>query len=139
MYRKILLANNGTLDASGAFEPSLVLASRFNAELHMLLVEELPRYPATISEVVGEKRAADRRFAYIVAVAQRRAKEARIKFRSHVVVGSMIDRVIAFVDENQVDLLVVGLAGYSRFSQFFFGNMAEQLVRLAPCAVHVVK
>lgn len=138
MYRRILLANEGTIEANGAFEPSLALASRFDAQLHMLLVEELPRFPVTIGEVVGEKRAADQRSAYIVASAQRRAKEAGIKFRSHVVVGRMIERVIAFVNENQIDLLVIGLTRYSRFYPFF-GNAAERLIWLAPCTVHVVK
>jgi nucleotide-binding universal stress UspA family protein len=139
MYRKILLANEGTIEANGAFGPSLVLASRFDAELHMILVEELPRFPVTISEVVGEKRAADSRSAYIVASAQRRATEARVKFRAHVVIGRMIDRVIAFVNENQIDLLVIGLKKPLHRWHFFVGNAPEQLIRLAPCAVHVVK
>jgi hypothetical protein len=52
-----------------------VLADRFCAELLMILVEELLRFSVTIREVVGEKKEADRRSAYIVAGAQRRAKE----------------------------------------------------------------
>jgi nucleotide-binding universal stress UspA family protein len=111
MYRRILLVNEGTIEANGAFEPSLILANCFDAELHMILVEELSRLPVTISEVEGEKSAADRRSAYIVASAQRRAKEARVKLRSHVVIGRTIERVIAFVNENQIDLLVVGVKG----------------------------
>jgi nucleotide-binding universal stress UspA family protein len=139
MYRRILLANEGTIEANGAFEPLLVLASRFDAELHMILVEELPRFPVTINEVTGEKEAADRRSAYIVASAQRRAKEAGIKFRSHVVVGHMTERVIAFVNEHQIDLLVVSLkGGFSRLDSFF-GSTAERLIRQAPCTVHVAK
>ena len=140
MYRKILLINEGTLEANGAFEPALLLAKRLDAELHMILVEELPRFPVTISEVVAEKKAADQRSAYIVAMADRRAREANIKIRSHVVIGRLIDRVIEFAKDNQVDLLVIGFKNHSQArSSFFASNSAERLIKLAPCAVHVVK
>lgn len=139
MYRKILLANRGSLEADGAFEPSLVLASRLGAELHMLLVEELSRLPATITEVVGEKREADHRCAFIVASAQRRAKQAGVKFRAHVVVGRFVERVVEFVNENQIDLLVVGLNRQTPLDDLLFGNGTQRLIRHVPCAVHVVK
>jgi nucleotide-binding universal stress UspA family protein len=139
MYRRILLANRGTVEADGALEPSLVLARRFSAELHMLLIEELPRFPVSITEVVGEKREADRRCAFIVASAQRRAKEAQIKFRSHVVVGRFVERIVKFVNENQIDLLVIGLIESSLLDGCLFGDATLRLVRLTPCAVHVVK
>ncbi len=42
MLRKVLLVNSGRLDADGAWEAALALASRFHAELHMVLAEELP-------------------------------------------------------------------------------------------------
>ena len=138
MYRRLLLVNDGTLDAGGALEPSLILARRLDAELHMILVEELPRFPATITEVVGEKLVADQRLAYVAASAQRRAEEAQIRFLSHVVVGRLIDRVIEFIEKNQVDLVIVSAKG-ARASGFFFSRTTERLVRLAPCAVHVVK
>jgi nucleotide-binding universal stress UspA family protein len=139
MYRRILLANRGSVEADGAFEPSLVLARRFNAELHMILVEELSRFPVSITEVVGEKREADRRCAFIVASAQRRAKQALVKFRTHVVVGRFVERIVEFVNENQIDLVVVGQIDRARLDELLFGDATQRLIRLARCAVHVVK
>jgi nucleotide-binding universal stress UspA family protein len=117
----------------------LVLARRFSAELHMILVEELPRFPVSITEVVGEKREADRRCAFIVASAQRRAKQAQIKFRTHVVVGRFVERIVEFVNENQIDLVVVGQIDRARLDELLFGDATQRLIRLARCAVHVVK
>lgn len=139
MYKKILLANSGSIEADGAFEPSLTLASRFGAELHMLLIEELPRFPLTIAEVVGEKRATDQRCAYIVASAQRCAKEARVNFRAHVVVGRFIGKIVEFVAENEIDLLVVGPSKRLPGGHFLFGDSSYRLLRSVPCAVHFVK
>ncbi len=139
MYRRILLVSDGTPEADGALEAAIALASRFGAELHMILVEELPRFAVTIAEVDGEKQVADRRAAFVITSAERRAREAKVAFRSHVVVGHMIDHVLDFVNEHQIDLLVVAFRAPSNALSLFLTNRTERLIRLAPCDVHVVK
>lgn len=83
MFRKVLLVNSGTLDADGAWEASLALASRFHAELHMVLAEELPRFPISIAEVDHERKALRQRTTYIVSSASTRAAEANVAFEAH--------------------------------------------------------
>jgi len=46
---------------------SFGVAHRHKAELHMITVEEIPRYPGSIDEVEGEIESADRRFAPVIA------------------------------------------------------------------------
>jgi nucleotide-binding universal stress UspA family protein len=47
MYRKLLIANDGSAGAQAALTVAIFLAKRFRARLHMLSVEELPRFPTT--------------------------------------------------------------------------------------------
>ena len=55
MYQKILIANDGSDGAAKALAVALKLAHRLKAKLHMICVEEMPRVPATIDEVIEDK------------------------------------------------------------------------------------
>jgi nucleotide-binding universal stress UspA family protein len=55
MYRKLLIANDGSEGAQAALTAAIYLAKRFRARLHMLSVEELPRFPTTMDEIVEEE------------------------------------------------------------------------------------
>lgn len=139
MYRRILIANRGSLDADGALEPSLTLARLLGAELHMLFVEELSRFPVTIAEVTAEKREAGRQAAFIIASVQRRTQDAKIQFFSHVVIGRFVERVVDFVTANQIDLLIIGSINRSWIEAFFVGDTIQRLIEQVPCALHIVK
>jgi nucleotide-binding universal stress UspA family protein len=55
MYSKILAANDGSPGGLKAFDAAIELARQVSAELHMMTVEELPRFPASIDEVAEER------------------------------------------------------------------------------------
>lgn len=88
----MLLANSGTLDADGALEAALVLACRFDSELHMAIVEELPRFPISIGEVDHERDVNRQRTTYIISLVNVRAAEAGLIFEPHIVVGTHVFR-----------------------------------------------
>jgi nucleotide-binding universal stress UspA family protein len=139
VYRRILVVNDGSPGAGRAVEVALKLAGLFAAELHMILVEELPLFPTTMLEVDAQKAIIDRRFAFLAAAAARRAVEARVAFRAHVVVGRLVEQVLQCIEDNQIDLLVLGVFRRSPVWEFIFDSAAERLVRSAPCATHMVK
>ena len=55
MYSRILVANDGSPGGQKALSGAIELARKLSAELHMVTVEELPRFPASIDEVAEEK------------------------------------------------------------------------------------
>lgn len=57
MFKKILIANDGSAGARLALKVAIDLAKKYNAELHSISVEEgVPHYAATIGEVEEFKR-----------------------------------------------------------------------------------
>jgi len=50
MYSKILAANDGSPGSLKALDTAIALARQVSAELYMVTVEELPRFPASIDE-----------------------------------------------------------------------------------------
>jgi nucleotide-binding universal stress UspA family protein len=54
-------------------------------------------------------------------------------------IGSPGSHLLAYADEWQPDLLVVGSHGRSALGRFFFGNVSQKLVNEARCSVRVAR
>jgi nucleotide-binding universal stress UspA family protein len=139
MYTRILAANDGSAGGQRALAAAIELARTISAELHMLTVEELPRFPATIDEVAEEKDEANHRFAPLIEAAKTEAEAAGVTIATHLVPGHVVDTVIGLIKRLNADLLVVGFMGHSALYERIIGGTTDRLVRLAPCAVLVVK
>jgi nucleotide-binding universal stress UspA family protein len=136
-FSRILLANDGTLEAGGALEPALLLAKELGAELYMLLIEE--RRETGASTGAAGHVDIDRRSAFIVASSERRAREANVPFHTSVVSGSTIEHVVQYAKQNQVDLLVLGTLSRPLARGLFARKLVTELVHKVPCTVLVVK
>jgi nucleotide-binding universal stress UspA family protein len=139
MYTRILAANDGSPGGQKALAAAIALARQLSAELHMVTVEELPRFPASIDEVAEEKEEASHRLAPVIAAAKADAAAAGVAIETHLVPGHVADAVIGLIKTLQADLLVVGFMGHSQLYERIIGGTTDPLVRLAPCAVLVVK
>jgi nucleotide-binding universal stress UspA family protein len=53
--------------------------------------------------------------------------------------GHEVETVINFAKERQADLLVIGFMGHSKIFGRIWGSTSQNLARLAPCTVLVVK
>jgi nucleotide-binding universal stress UspA family protein len=120
-------------------EAALDLAQRFGADLHMICVEEMPNFPVTIDELVEEKAEADHRFGPLVRRVRELGRARGVVVASHVVSGHPVQRIVKFIEKERFDLLVIGFMGHSALYERVIGGTADRLVRLAPCAVLVVK
>ena len=66
MYKKILIANDGSEGAKKALRVAIDLAKKYGAELHSISVEEgVPHYAATIGEVDEFRKEANEFFGQI--------------------------------------------------------------------------
>ena len=139
MFKKILVANDGSEGAARALSAAIMLAKKHDAELHMISVEELPRFPASVDEVVEEKQDANHRFEAVVSRAQGQAQAQGVKLVVHVVPGHAVSAVVEFVEAGSFDLLVVGYMGHSALYNRIIGSTTDRLVELAACHVLVIK
>ena len=139
MYSKILVANDGSPGALKALAAAIALAKREGGALHMVTVEELPRFPASIDEVDEEKAQVNHRLAPVIEAARAQARADGVAFEVHLLPGQPVHTIVALADEEHFELLVVGFMGHTRLYEQIIGSTTERLVRLAPCAVLVVK
>ena len=139
MFAKILVANDGSPGALKALAAAIALARQHKAALHMVTVEELPRFPASIDEVEEVKAEEDHRLMPVLDAARAQAGAAGVALATHLVPGHPVEAIVALVAAEGFDLLVAGFMGHSALYQRIIGGTADRLVDLAPCAVLVVK
>ena len=140
MFSKILVANDGSEGGKKAFAAALVMAKKFGAELHSISVKERPSHFAeTVGEVMEEQEEADMFFGRVTGEAILRAQQEGLDLRCAVLTGHEVETIIRFARDGHFDLLVIGFMGHSRVFDRFWGGSSQNLTRLSPCTVMVVK
>ncbi len=135
-YAHILAATDGSDTAAAAVDAAVGVAGLTGAAFHALSVVDaaglgVEDYTEELSD--NAERAVD--------AATERAEDAGLES----VVGavesgdSVHEAILDYVEEHDIDLLVVGTHGRTGFDRFLIGSVAEKLVRSAPVPVLVVR
>lgn len=62
-----------------------------------------------------------------------------VHITTSVQVKDMQEAIHDFIEEHDIDLVVMGTSGESTFTEFFVGNHTEQVIRISKCPVLAVK
>jgi nucleotide-binding universal stress UspA family protein len=138
MYRKILIAYDGSEASRKAFETALTLAVQHNAELFVLSVA---RPPEVADEVETEAVIENSRQHHRRMLAELKPALAAKKIKAHleVAVGHPAEQIIYDADRHGVDLIVVGHRGRSKFARLLLGSVSKHVVQYADRPVLVVR
>ncbi|AFM24859.1 universal stress protein [Desulfomonile tiedjei] len=140
MFKKILVAFDGSEGSRIALKKAIELASAFEAELHSISVEvDLPKYVATVGEFEEVKLQKDAYFEQLNEEARELAKAGKTMIKRHVVAGHAVDRIVEFCKSQGFDLVVVGFTGHSRIFERIWGGTSRNIARFSPCSVLIVK
>jgi nucleotide-binding universal stress UspA family protein len=140
MFRKILVAHDGSEGAQKGFAAALDLAARYGAELHLISVVEVhSHFASTSGEVMEEREEEIKLYEQVKQDASRRAAELGVRLEAKVVPGHEVETIIRAAREGGYDLLVVGFMGHSKVFGRIWGGTSQNLTKLSPCAVLVVK
>lgn len=140
MYRRILVAYDGSPGARAALRQGVALAQALGAELSSISVEEhLPHYAASISEVKAAKEEIDAYFSRLTKEARDLAGIEGVELDTLIRQGHEVETIITVAKEGAFDLLIVGYHGHSAILERVMGSTAQSLVRLAPCSVLLAK
>lgn len=138
MYRKILLAYDGSPSSKKAFESACTMAARDNAELFIVSVAR----PMEIADDVETEafienaRASHRR---MLAGLKAELTSRNLKAHLDVAVGHPAEQIIREADRRKVDVIVVGDRGRSKFARLMLGSTSKQVVEHAGRPVLVVR
>ncbi len=140
MFRRILVAYDGSAGARAALDQGIELARALSAELTSVSVEEhLPHYAASVSEVKAAKEQIDEYFRTLAKQARDRAAMSGVELDTVIRQGHEVETIVTMAQEGRFDLLILGYHGHSGIFGRIMGSTAQSIARLAPCSVMLAK
>lgn len=139
MFKKILVAIDGSPASEKSLAAAVDLAIRHQAELTALSVAEAPQVVGMVDEVDELNRSAEEHYRRIGEAAAAFARTKGVALRSVVVRGHAADAIVRYAEAEAMDLLVIGHHGHSRITRFFLGSTSDRVSEHCHCSVLIVK
>jgi len=140
MFRKILVAYDGSDGSRRALRTGVELAKRLDAELYTIsVIEHLPHYAATVGEVKEAQAEFEAFFRELTKQARDFATLEGVELETVVKPGHEVETIVTFAREGGFDVLVVGFVGHSNIWGRIMGSTTQNLSRLSPCTIMIVK
>jgi universal stress protein A len=135
--RTIALATDLSTASDQATNRAIELAGRMGTRLLVINVLERRRLSGVGSHDRDDQARAEREQALLPLI--RRARNAGAQAEYIIWPGDPGSGILAAVEAEQVDLLVVGTRGRDRAGRLLLGSVSDHLVRRAGCPVLVVR
>ncbi len=147
MYDHILVPTDGSSTSEVAVDNAVDIAEKYGATLHTLYVvdvdatsyglgtEQVDRIrQGHLDEMPEVKEDAEEATGYVADAAER----AGVAFEEHIRVGEPARAIRKFVEDENIDLVVMGSHGRSGLSRVILGSVAEKVLRRTHLPVLVV-
>ena len=148
-FSKIVVGIDGSEESMKAAEYAISIAKLYNAELNAITVltsdigyiysspgVESP--PLTVKEIV--LLAEDEAKKWFDEIKEKANKKGiQLKTESIVAKKSLLNTILEYVEEHNINLVVVGTRGRSGIKKMLLGSIASGLVTYSPCPVLVIK
>ena len=142
--KKILVPCDFSKQAINAYRSALDIAAASKGTIHLLNIVELPVLHDTVlmpvlnfeEELLKElKQKSESQYKKLVT--KYSAGEVKVVFS--VRYGGVVKMIQDYIQENSIDLVIVGSHGASGIREFLIGSNAEKIVRNSPVPVLVLK
>src|SRR5512138_2356020 len=141
MYKRILLAYDGSEAGQKALLDCNEIAQLSRAELHLIAVMPPPAALIGGEGFVYDVQREDeerKRYEDILGEGLRRLSDAGHTARGQVVVGDAVDEITRYAREIDADLIVVGHKHLDSWAaRWWRGSVSKTLIELSPCSVLV--
>ena len=136
MFKKLLVAYDGSEDSKKALEIALELSRKFGSEVHLLtIIEQLPHYAATIGEVKEALAEITKEIEKQQTLVCEDAREQGVEIKCRILPGHEVEAIIAYAQKGNFDALLLGRKGQSAILHTQSGSTAVQITTHAPCTV----
>ena len=129
-------------NAEDAFVTALEMAEKYLAKLLVIHVLPLVINPILTAEWVLPEEPKNN---LVLELEERMQKEYgdrigdKVDYQLIILDGHVSTEILTFLNENPVDIVVVGSYGLSGMGLVFFGSVAKRISYKAPCSVMIVR
>jgi nucleotide-binding universal stress UspA family protein len=140
MFKKILIATDGSDGAKRARTAALNLAAKCEAEAHLIsIITGLPKFASSVSEVRMIEERERERLAAIHHSAEVDAARRGLELHTKILRGHEVNTIVEYIQKGGFDLLAFGHQGLSSKGRQRIGSTARALAEEAPCTVMMVR
>lgn len=148
MYKKILLATDGSQHAILAAKQALAIAKDMGAEVTILNVAPIPvitllnYYPSMIEPDILPQQVEERledQAKKILEDAKKIFEESGVKAGTQLEFGHPADTICQVAKDGNFDLLVMGSRGYGDIQSLLLGSISHKVIQCVHIPVLVVK
>lgn len=138
MYSHILLPTDGSQTTDAVLDHVAGLADWQDATVHVLYVVDDRAFLTLSDELVDEVAAElDGEGQEVTETAATLLRQAGVDVETAVRMGSPSDTILEYVDENEIDLVLMGTRG-ADFRRNMLGSVAQRVITNAPVPVMTV-
>ena len=139
MYDRVLVPTDGSTASEDAIEHAIDLAEQYGATLHALYVVDAGTYSSleAAADVVADELRAEGTDAVEAIAAQ--AEDAGVTAETAIETGIVHRSIVDYVDDEDIDLVVMGTHGRTGVGRFLLGSVAEKVIRTADAPVMTVR
>lgn len=141
MFKKILVAFDGSDQAKKALEVAIDLAKKYEAEIYV--VEVIPTailagmgfapVPDSVINQIFGKAKKDMDFVKSLV------SNEKIKVTVDILEGDPGSEIINYANKNNIDIIITGSRGLSGIKKLFLGSVSSKIVSEAKVPVLVIK
>jgi nucleotide-binding universal stress UspA family protein len=116
MFRKILVAYDGSAPSRKACQVGLDLSQRYQAQIHVVAVARPPDFAEDV-ETEAALETAREHFGKQFGALEGQAARAGLKPHLWVVTGDPAEQIVRAADQQAIDLIVLGHRGHGMFER----------------------
>ncbi|ELZ71112.1 universal stress protein [Haloferax sp. Atlit-10N] len=139
MYREILVPTDGSRAAERAIDHALDLAKTYDARIHALYVVDTSIYTSLDAGADVVIDALEREGDAATRHVREAGEEAGIDVQAEVVTGTAYRSIREYIDDHDIDLVVMGTHGRTGLSHYLLGSVTERVVRTSPVPVLTIR
>jgi len=144
MYDRVLLPTDGSEGVDRAIDHAVDAAGRYDATLHVLYVVDsdvVNAYPGDefVDGAEGASETLEEQGREALDVVAAHADEAGVETVTELVYGLPHEQILAYIDDKDIDLTVMGSKTRSGSYRRMLGSVTERVSRQSTAPVSIVK
>jgi len=138
-YENVLVPTDGSVGATAALDPAASLATAYDATVHALSVVDTRALGADVRSDILVDTLEDNAASALDDLAAELGDHGVETITKHVLFGTPYQTIHNYVEDNDIDLVVMGTHGRTGLDRYLLGSVTEKIVRTSPVPVLSVR
>lgn len=138
MFKKILVAFDGSKSSKEALNTSIELAKKFGSVIYLVSVIPQSDFAVLKNEVTSASKEESKFYQEL----QRETIESntsKVVIKSTIIYGHPAEKLLDYASSGTFDLIVIGSRGLNATERLFLGSVSDELSHHSSCPILIVK